>query len=161
MSCWLSASVRALIVALAVLSAAPRTTVAQEAEGEEEPAGDAFATTGQSAVAPAWQEHESWHIDQRVRSSRIALIVTSVAVPVGAGLYLGGAALCVIDGIFQGECTPGEKAALGIGGALFLGGLVGVVVSGAMLGVAKKRRRQLRQANFKLRWDARAGAFVF
>ena len=128
---------------------------------EEETVGDEFGTPAARPVSRESDDNERSRLERRIRASRITLITSAVILPVGAAVTAGAAAACIGDTLFGGRCTAAENAGLGLGSVMFVGGAVGLITGGIMLGVAKKRRRDLARTKPGLRWDAKTARLVF
>ena len=100
-------------------------------------------------------------LDRKIRSLRWGVATSAVAIPLGTGLFLGGAASCSVNGIFSDpSCSTGQKAAMGIGVGLMIAGTAGMIASAILLRRRKQERKRLQTAR-RLHWDDASGSFVF
>ena len=103
-------------------------------------------------------------MELRVRRARIGLITSTPVFAVGIVLFSVGAAnLCIT---FCPEGYPRwADPVLWTGFALMGAGFYGMVISGAMLGVRKRKLRGLRQAHYgtprRVQWDLAQSRLVF
>ena len=158
----LAVGFQVLAAIVSVLGAVEARAAASQVPGaEEETVGDEFGTPAARPVFAESDDDERSRLERRIRASRITLITSAVIFPVGAAVAAGAAAACIGDTLFGGNCTAAENAGLGVGSVMFVGGAVGLITGGIILGVAKKRRRDLDRAKLGLRWDARTARLVF
>ena len=165
-----------LLVALTLFS--PAVGAAQE-ETPVEPADPnanasiVMTSPNQPTSSPeAWLQHDLEDADARIRRSRNALIATSATVAVGAILMGAAATQCEVfrnslTGYDDLRCNSAGNALLGTGGAFVGLGAIGMITSGIILGVANKRKREIKRDirrgyyGRRLQWDVPSGGLVF
>ena len=140
-----------LMIAGAVASAQPLRASAQDGTGSE---------AGVFEGAPVESSAPGEDLDRKIRSLRWGVALSSVAVPLGAGLFIGGAVACEVDGVFGSGCTTGEAAAQGIGIAFMGLGTAGLITSAILLRRRKLERRGL-HANRRFHWSTEQHRWVF
>ena len=119
--------------------------------------------------APSYVDFERQYLERSARSSRNALIGTSVAMAVGAAIYFPLVINCIDFSTVEGsspKCGRGAEAGIITSTILLTGGAVGTIVTGIMYGVRKGKMRRLddRAKNGRgraVRFDADRGSFVF
>ena len=101
----------------------------------------------QSQTREAWFQKDLDLANPRVRRTRNALIWTSVTTGVGIILAGIGASQCqYVERVVQNDellCNTAGNVLLPLGGTMLGLGAIGMITSGIMLGVAKKRRRDI------------------
>lgn len=162
----------ALSLSGALLIAATSASAQQGAdEAQAGPATLIIQTPQPSAAPPPWFEQELEDASMRIQRTRNALIGTSVGLAVG--IILAGAAVSQCESVpdLQGNdeyrCNNAGDALLTTGGTIAGLSIIGMITSGAMLGVAKRNKRQLQRDlrrgyyGGRLRWDVPKGALLF
>lgn len=124
----------------------------------------------QNPSREAWYQKDLESANTRIHRTRNALIWTSVVTGVGIILAGVGASQCqYFDNTFQNDqilCNTAGNVLLPLGGTMLGLGAIGMITSGIMLGVAKKRRRDIerdyRRSSYgrRLEWDP-GGALRF
>ena len=156
-------------LALALLGATP--AFAQQAAPASSDTNTIITTApAQSASREVWFQRDLEDAKTRVRRTRNALIGTSAGFAVGLILAGSGASQCdYIDRINQNDqldCNRAGDVLLPLGGTIAALGAIGMITSGIMLGVAKKRKREIerdyRRSVYgrRLQWDP-SGALRF
>ncbi len=156
-------------LSFALLGEAPAT--AQQADPAAPESTVIIRTApGQSAAREVWFQRDLEDAKTRVRRTRNALIGTSASFAVGLILAGSGASQCeYIDRINQNDelrCNRAGDVLLPLGGTIAALGAIGMITSGIMLGVAKKRKREIerdyRRSVYgrRLEWDP-SGALRF
>ncbi|MEM8609698.1 MAG: hypothetical protein AAGF12_41195 [Myxococcota bacterium] len=154
------------VLALAVLSSVT-------ASAQEEPARAVVpaVTDPPGEAAPlTYDEYRLQEMRRRARVSRNALIGTSTALAVGVILFIPGVGQCDrierVDRMTEVNCSTAGALLLGFGVPLLFGGGVGAIATGIMLGVRKRRVRDLKTrvndpSARRVRWDPATARFVF
>ena len=123
---------------------------------------------GLGVVPPPPRTRDRYTLEEmelRVKRARTGLIVSSVIVGVGVALWAGGA-------VHDARNPPPDAFALEIPNGLIVAGLtltmvgsIGMIVSGAMLGVRKRKLRELQEGNYRrprrVQWDLARSRLVF
>ena len=162
-------SLSLLSLTVVLLAAAPAT--AQQAEAAASETNAIIMTApAQGASREVWFQRDLEDAKTRVRRTRNALIGTSASFAVGLILAGSGASQCeYIDRINQDDqllCNRAGDVLLPLGGTIAALGAIGMITSGIMLGVAKKRKREIerdyRRSVYgrRLEWDP-SGALRF
>lgn len=125
----------------------------------------------QPSSSQAWLERELDDAETRVRRTRNALIGTSVGFAVGIVLAGAAASQCESFTNIQGNedirCNSAGEALIATGATISGLSIIGMITSGAMLGVAKRNKRELEREirrgyyGGRLQWDAAKGALTF
>jgi hypothetical protein len=101
-------------------------------------------------------------MDVRVKRARIGLITSAAVFPVGIALLSVGAANACIVG---SDCPGWANPVMWTGFALMGAGLYGMIVSGAMMHVRKRKLRELQEAHYRrprrVQWDLARSRVVF
>ncbi len=101
-------------------------------------------------------------MDVRVKRARIGLITSAAVFPVGIALLSVGAANACIVG---SDCPGWANPVMWTGFALMGAGLYGMIVSGAMMHVRKRKLRELQEAHYRrprrVQWDLAQSRVVF
>jgi hypothetical protein len=156
-----------LLVALTVSS----TASAQQSEPDTSSASIVTTAPGASPSREVWFQKDMAEANERVRKIRNSLIGTSAAF--AAGVIIGGigASQCQVISSPSGNndevlCNNAGNVMLPLGGTIAGLSAIGMITTGIMLGVAKKRRREI-ERDFRrsvygrrLEWDPR-GALRF
>lgn len=137
---------RLLSISLVSFAAAP--AAAQEGQPPASEANTIIMTAPpQSAAREVWFQQDLEDAQTRVRRTRNALIGTSASFAVGLVLTGSGASQCeYIERINQNDellCNRAGDVLLPLGGTIAALGAIGMITSGIMLGVAKKRKREI------------------
>ncbi len=152
-------------VMLAGIATLPRGASAQT----EEHAPLELESTHVAPTTPTTSNgYDLEQMDVRVRRARIGLISTAAATVVGLPLLLAGLyhENCFFDDLFSpaGQprwCSPARFT----GAVLLAGGSAGVIATGILLGVRKRKRRVLQNAHYrrprKVQWDLASSRVVF
>jgi len=164
-----------LVVAATCWTAGPAS--AQQASNI--PEVEAGAAPSSVAIVPNRTSEERWlqaeleEASQRSRRTRNALIATSATFALGAILAGIGASQCeqITSSSVQNyndlACNRAGDVLLPLGGTMAGLSFVGMLTSGIMLGVANKRRREIKrdirrvQYGRRLQWDIPSGGLVF
>mgnify|MGYP001814227821 CR=1 FL=1 len=152
----------ALFLALAVWFGST-TADAQQAEIETDSASIITTAPAASPSREVWFQKDMEEANQRVLKTRNALIGTSAGFALGLIIGGIGASQCeVIQRVDQNDeliCNNTGNVMLPLGGAIAGLSVIGMLTSGIMLGVAKKRRREI-ERDFRrsvygrrLEWD--------
>ncbi|MEM7135220.1 MAG: hypothetical protein AAF500_01505 [Myxococcota bacterium] len=131
-------------------------TATPAAHAQEDPGAEAGVFEGSSVESSAPGED----LDRKIRALRWGVALSTVSIPLGMGLFLGGAAACFGTGIFGDSCTGGENAMISLGIVFMIAGTAGMITSAILLRRRKQERRGL-HASRRLRWSYESGAFVF
>ncbi|MEM7435137.1 MAG: hypothetical protein AAF436_08295 [Myxococcota bacterium] len=147
---------RYVVLTSALLSAFLWTAATPTAHAQDTPGDEAGVFEGSSVESSAPGED----LDRKIRALRWGVALSTVSIPLGMGLFLGGAAACIGTGIFGDNCTGGETAMISLGIVFMIAGTAGMITSAILLRRRKQERRGL-HANRRLRWSYESGAFVF
>lgn len=109
--------------------------------------------------APVESSAPGEDLDAKIRGLRWGVGISTVAIPLGAGLLVGGAAACVGD-LFGDGCTTGQTAMISLGIVFMIAGTGGMIASAILLRRRKLERKGL-HADRRFRWSQDKGAFVF
>ncbi len=141
-----------LIFSTTVFGTVPDLAHAQDAVGDE-----AAATDGASVESEARKDD----LHRKIRALRWGVAASTIAIPLGTAMWVGGAASCVANGLFSNRnCSAGQKATIGIGVSLSVAGTAGMIASAILL----RRRKQERKGQLsarRLHWSDASGSFVF
>lgn len=110
--------------------------------------------------APVESSAPGEDLERKIRALRWGVAISTVAIPLGVGLLLGGAGACLGNNILGSDCTTGQVAAQGIGIAFMVAGTAGMITSAILLRRRKRERMGL-HADRRLRWSYTKSAFVF
>jgi hypothetical protein len=141
-----------VVVSTTALGMVPDLAHAQAAVGDE---------AGVSYRAAVETKAPGEDLDRKIRALRWGVATSTVAIPLGTGLLLGGAASCSVNDIFSDPaCSAGQKAAMGIGVGLMIAGTAGMIASAILLRRRKQARKRLQTAR-RLHWGDASGSLVF
>ena len=156
----------AAILALSMLMLAS-TATAQQTEPSSAPAAIINTAPSSNPSREVMFQKDLEDANARVLKIRNSLIGTSAAFAVGAIVAGIGYSQCqVLERPGQDDevlCNTAGDVMLATGGTIALLGVVGMITTGIMLGVSKKRRRDMerefRRATYgrRLEWDPRGG----
>jgi hypothetical protein len=150
---------------------APKQAVEQEPAPSSEPAPAEPALqlklddAGVEVVPSPPRTFDGYTLEEmelRVKRARIGLITSAAVFPVGIALLSVGAANACIVG---SDCPGWANPVMWTGFALMGAGLYGMIVSGAMMHVRKRKLRELQEAHYRrprrVQWDLAQSRVVF
>jgi hypothetical protein len=138
---------------------------AQTSEPDTNSASIITTAPSPSASREVWYKKDMEDANARVLKLRNALIGTSVGFAVGAVIAGIGVSQCQTINVPGQDyddvlCNRAGNVMVPLGGTIVALGAIGMLTTGIMLGVAKKRRREIerdfRRSAYgrRLRWDA-------
>jgi len=137
----------------------------------EEPALQLKLDSAGVEIVPIPPPKTDWHTTQEIermelrvdRAAVIGLTTSGTALAMG-GLFFAFSYSC----LFEGECPPPQERAPGLrkaGLTLMAGGAAGMIVSVALIGVRKRKLRELQRAHYgtppRVQWDLAQSRLVF